>query len=117
MQVPLENTDTENVKIISWMIDPDSVFKKNRAQGQALYYALLFLGIMLIWIQHGISLVVLLVITTKYDYKVMRLLSTNEYQPLLFYGGLLQLFFHSIKRKHTPLCRQHNEMCTFLGKS
>ena len=92
------------------MIDPDSVLKKNRAQGQVLCYALLFLGIMLIWIQHGISWVVLLVITTKYDYKVLRLLSTNEYQPLLFYGRLLQLFFHSIKRKHTPLCRQHNEM-------
>lgn len=77
MQVPLENIDTENVKIISWMIDPGSVLKENRApsetfwdnhqERQVLCYALLFLGIMLIWIQHGISWVVVLVIITRYD--------------------------------------------------
>lgn len=75
MQVPLENI--ENVKIISWMIDPGSVLKENRApsetfwnnyqKAQVLCYALLFLGLMLIWIQHGISWVVLLVIITGSD--------------------------------------------------
>ena len=50
MQVPLENT--ENVKVISWMIDPDSVLHKNRAPTILIIKkdknALLFLGIMLI---------------------------------------------------------------------
>lgn len=77
MQVPLENIDIENVKIISWMIDPGSVLKEDRApsetfwnnyqKAQVLCNALLFLGLMLIWIQHGISWVVLLVIITGND--------------------------------------------------
>ena len=50
MQVPLENT--ENVKVISWMIDPDSVLHENRATTILIIKkdknALLFLGIMLI---------------------------------------------------------------------
>ena len=50
MQVPLENT--ENVKVISWMIDPDSVLHKSRAPTILIIKkdknALLFLGIMLI---------------------------------------------------------------------
>lgn len=60
MQVLLENIDTANVKIISWVIDPDSLLKENRTpsetfwdnyqKGQVLCYALLILGIMLIWI-------------------------------------------------------------------
>lgn len=32
MQVPLENT--ENVKVISWMIDPGSVLQENRAPSE-----------------------------------------------------------------------------------
>lgn len=31
MQPALENTDTEGVKIISWMIDPDAAWEENRA--------------------------------------------------------------------------------------
>ena len=150
MQVPLENT--ENVKVISWMIDPDSVLHENRAPTILIIKkgknALLFLGIMLIqilfsclvcvWLfatqwtaahqtslsftvswsllrfvsiesvmlsndlilccpllQHGVFWVVLLVIITEYDYKVSRLVSTNDNQPQLFYGHLLQLLFHS----------------------
>ena len=46
-------------------------------------------------LQHGVFWVVLLVIITEYDYKVSRLVSTNDNQPQLFYGHLLQLLFHS----------------------
>lgn len=31
MQPALENTDTEGIKIISWVIDPDVAWEENRA--------------------------------------------------------------------------------------
>lgn len=34
MQVLLENIDTANVKIISWVIDPDSLLKENRTPSE-----------------------------------------------------------------------------------
>lgn len=50
-------------------------------------------------------------IITEYDYKVSRLVSTNDNQPYLFYGHLLQLLFHSSVCNH---CVGNTMKCILL---